>query len=226
MSVFREQCRRTETAVDLSSPISSVVPSLDGAVLAVLARSAQPLTASEIARLVDASYNGVVAVVTRMADHGIVEARRHGRTTVYVANRAHVAWPAIALLADLRGTVLDRIATHVAAWPAEVLGHVGAVVLHGSFARADGDAASDVDVLVVLDDDVDEDAASAALLALAQDIEAMTGNRADVLRVSPHALAERLAEHAGFRRALREEGIVVHGALPSVTRPVSEGASR
>lgn len=156
--------------MDVSMPITTVVPSLDGPVLAVLAATVSPLGLADVhARAGRGSKSGVRSVLLRMVDEGLVVAVPGG----YVLNRDHVAAPAVELLATLHGELTRRLRAAVEDWP--TLPRL--VGMFGSAARRDGDANSDIDVLVVsddpdLDDRVDE---------LAAQIRRWTGNRAQVI---------------------------------------------
>jgi predicted nucleotidyltransferase len=169
--------------MDVSLPITTVVPSLDGPVLAALAATSSPMGLAAVhARAGRGSKSGVRSVLLRMVDEGLVLEIPGG----YVLNRDHVAAPAVELLACLHGALTDRIRSAVEEWPV-----VPAVVgLFGSAARRDGDASSDIDVLVVSDDpDLD-----ARVDELAEKIRRWTGNRAQVIGRTPK-------EIAGLRRA-------------------------
>ncbi len=164
--------------MDVSMPISTVVPSLDGPVLAALAGTASPLGLAEVhARSGRGSKSGVRSVLLRMVDEGLVLDVPGG----YVLNRDHVAAPAVELLASLHGELVSRIRAAVEEWQT-----VPALVgVFGSAARRDGDVDSDIDVLVVsdaadLDDLVDE---------LADQIRRWTGNRAQVIGRSSKEIA-------------------------------------
>lgn len=160
--------------MDVSMPIRTVVPSLDGPVLAALAATASPLGLSEVhSRCGRGSKSGVRSVLLRLVDEGLVLEVPGG----YVLNREHIATPAVELLASLHGELTGRIRAVVEEWPTspELVG------MFGSAARRDGDASSDIDVLVVsddpdLDDRVDE---------LADLIRRWTGNRAQVIGRTP-----------------------------------------
>jgi hypothetical protein len=104
-----------------------------------------------------------------MVDEGLVLDVPGG----YVLNREHVAAPAVELLANLHGELAARIRAAVAGWPGEVL----LAALFGSAALRDGDASSDIDVLLVSDgiglDSFADD--------LAGRVRAWTGNLAQVV---------------------------------------------
>ena len=159
--------------MDISLPITSVVPSLDGPVLAALSTTTAPLTLAEVhARTRRGSKSGVREVLLRMVDEALVLAVPGG----FVLNREHLAASAVETLANLHGELAQRIRAAVEAWS----GDAALVGLFGSAARRDGDALSDIDVLVVSDasdlaDFVDE---------LAGRIRLWTGNRAQVVGVT------------------------------------------
>jgi len=159
--------------VDVAVPLRSVVPTLDGPVVAVLAATTAPLSLAEVHRRAGGgSKSGVRRVLLRLVAEGLVHEVPGG----YRLNRDHVAAPAVELLANLHGELVARIRDDVGTWsPAPRL-----VGLFGSAARRDGDASSDIDLLVVSDDpnadDVDR---------LRARIEAWTGNTAQVLALTP-----------------------------------------
>lgn len=164
--------------MNVSTPIASVVPSLDGPVLTALAATTAPLGLAEVhARAEQGSKSGVRSVLLRLIDVGLVQEVPGG----YVLNREHIAAPAVELLARLHGELARRIRSAVDEWPTqpELVG------IFGSAARRDGDTSSDIDVLVVTDDpDVNEQ-----VDALAERIRSWTGNRAQVVARSPSDLA-------------------------------------
>lgn len=156
--------------MDVATPISSVIPSLDGSVLAVLAGTTDPLPLAEIHRMTDrGSKAGVRRVLMRLVDTGIVWQVPGG----YILNRAHVAAPAIEELSTLHGNLTERTRDTLDEWP----GDIALAGLFGSASRRDGDEHSDIDVLVVSDSEGLDDLAD----ALAQRIANWTGNQAHVV---------------------------------------------
>lgn len=164
--------------MDVSMPITTVVPSLDGPVLAALAATASPLGLAAVhARTGRGSKSGVRSVLLRMVDEGLVLEVPGG----YLLNRDHIAALAVELLASLHGELASRIRGAVEEWPTRP----ALVGMFGSAARRDGDSSSDIDVLVVsddpdLDDRVDE---------LAEQIRRWTGNRTQVIGRTPKEIA-------------------------------------
>lgn len=125
--------------------------------LAVLAGTTAPLTGRQIARLAARGTSpSVSAALARLVEQGLVHRQVAGRAYLHILNRDHVAAPAVQALAGLRGELLRRLRDTFAGWePSPV--HAS---MFGSAARADGDASSDIDLLVIRPKGVDaEDAA-------------------------------------------------------------------
>lgn len=161
----------------MSSPISSVIPSLDGAVLSALAGTKAPLNLSTVHKVAGrGSLSGVRRVLVRLIGTGIVLDVPGG----YVLNRDHVATPAVELLTHQWGEVFDRIRRHAAGWP-DAPQLVG---IFGSAARRDGGEDSDIDLVVVSDaTDASENGAE-----LAANVERWTGNATHVITVGSRDL--------------------------------------
>lgn len=199
-SLFCTSCdilptKRGMVEVNVSMPISTVVPSLDGPVLAVLASTYAPLSLADVHRRAGpSSKSGVRQVLVRMLTQGLVAEVPGG----YVLNRDHVAAPAVELLANLHGALAGRIRSAAEAWPGQVL----LAGLFGSAARRDGDASSDIDILVVSDDAALDEFAD----ELAGWVRAWTGNPAQVVGLSTAELRRlRAAKEpivAGWERDL------------------------
>lgn len=132
--------------VDLTDPTRAVTATLDGPVLAVLASAGKPLTVGEVAALMPrGSEIGVRKSLARLVEQGIVRAEEMGRNRIHELNREHVAAPIALALAELRLTLWARLRSTLSGWnPKPVYGCV-----FGSAARGDGDAQSDIDLLLV-----------------------------------------------------------------------------
>lgn len=132
--------------MDLSDPTRAITPSLDGAVLAVLATAGRPLSVGQVAEAaVRGSEIGIRRCLGRLVEQGIVRATLMGRNNVFELNREHVAAGVAILLADLRNTLWQRLETELRAWPVSPI----YACVFGSAARGDGDEASDIDLLLV-----------------------------------------------------------------------------
>ena len=132
--------------VDLMDPTRAVTATLDGPVLAVLAQAGKPLTVGEVAAQTPrGSEIGVRRSLARLVEQGIVRATEMGRNRVHELNRDHVAAPVAVALAGLRLALWQRFRGALSGWnPRPVYACV-----FGSATRGDGDAQSDIDVLLV-----------------------------------------------------------------------------
>lgn len=186
--------------MDVASPISSVIPSLDGPVLGVLVGTSAPMSLTEVHRLAGAgSLSGVRRVLLRLRDAGLVRVVPGG----YVLNREHLAAPAVEQLAGLHGLLADRIREALHAWAGEVL----LAGLHGSAARRDGDERSDIDVLVVSDSPGLDDLVE----SLGERIERWTGNAAHVLGRTTRAISRLRQADEPILRSWERELLVLMG---------------
>ena len=208
-----QSANSTITSMDVSHPIRSLITSLDAPVLEVLAGTTRPLSGREVHRLArTGSDRGVRLVLGRLVAQGVALAEEHAGSTLYVANRAHFAWPAVEILVGLRTALLDGVRDRIAAWPIAPV-HAS---LFGSAARRDGDEQSDIDILVVRPDgsgdDAWNDAWEAQLDALRSWVFASTGNRCQAFDVTGSRFAEHVAAADPLVDAWRRDGIHLAGA--------------
>ncbi len=132
--------------MDVSDPTRAVTPTLDGPVLAALAAAGRPMTVGQIADVaVRGSEIGIRRSLARLVEQGIVRATVMGRNQVHELNRDHIAADVAVQLADLRNVLWRRFREEFASWRPTPL----YAAVFGSAARGDGDAASDIDLLLV-----------------------------------------------------------------------------
>lgn len=194
----------------MSHPVRGVIPTLDAPVLEVLAGTTKPLSGREVYRLARAgSDRGVRLVLNRLVAQGLAVADEHAGSTLYVANRAHLAWPTIEALVGLRHTLLDRLCKLIGGWPIAPV-HAS---LFGSAARGDGDERSDIDILIVRPDASPDDAWEAQLDSLRSWVLESTGNRCQIFDVDRSRFAEHVAAADPLVNAWRREGIHLVGTL-------------
>lgn len=193
--------------MDVSRPMAALVPTLDGPVLEVLARTLRPATGREVHRLAGVgSESGVRLVLGRLVEHGLVKASQAGRATLYVANRDHIAWPLVEGLVDLRRELFGRVRGLVASWElAPVL-----VAAFGSAARGDGGVGSDIDLLVVRSNGRD-DAWEGQLDDLRERVELWTGNTCQIYDLTEGELVEHVAEREPIVDEWRRDAVVIFG---------------
>jgi predicted nucleotidyltransferase len=200
----------TVSSMDVSRPYTAVSPTLNGDVLRVLAGTSLGLTGREVAALAGRrSHSGVLDALHRLTKHGLVKRVELNRAYLFALNREHVAAPAVELLANLRTELFSRIRGAIAGWQ---IAPVHASVF-GSTARGDGDADSDVDVLIVRPPQMAQDERwQAQVDALREEIEAWTGNQAAIADISEAELAELRERQRPIVGELRSDAIVVAGS--------------
>lgn len=200
--------------MDLSSPISSVIPTAQGAVLAVLSRSGEPLSGRRVASLTNGRFGQwrVNEVLGQLADAGIVLRESRPPAKLYRLNRDHVAAAGVEALANQRQELLSRIRTEVAAWRV----HADAVWLFGSAARGDGDTTSDIDLLVVRPVTVDEDEQTwlAQIDDVSEHIARWSGNSCEVLELSRAELVGVVSGGERLVEDLLTDALTLSGASP------------
>jgi predicted nucleotidyltransferase len=208
--------------MDLSRPVASVVPSLDGDVLLVLVGTTRPLTGREVSRLVRrGSWSGVRRVLHRLVRQGLVTAQEATPSLLYSLNRDHVAAPVVIALAQLRTEFFERIRDQIGQWRISP----ASAAIFGPAARGDGSTESDVDVFLVRPDEVDEDDSEwrGQVAVLSTAILGWSGNPASVIEVSA-AEAGRLSER---QATLAEE--ILRDAVSVAGRSIADvlaGAAR
>jgi predicted nucleotidyltransferase len=201
-----------DNIMDLGRPLSVITPTVDGDVLAVLARAEVPFTGRQVHQIAGRhSERGIRNALHRLSAQGIVSRERVGSADQYRLNRAHLAAPYVEALARLRDELLRRLAGELQGWmiPAAF------AALFGSAARGEMHAGSDIDLLVVRPDGVDADEPNwrAQLDAVALHVTAWTGNDTRVLEFSVREARAGLAASDGVLLAARDEGLVIHGPL-------------
>jgi hypothetical protein len=200
--------------VDVSQPITAVVPSLDGPVLAALARTKLPLTGRQVHKIAGGSEAGVRKVLTRLARQGLVNVAPAGSSQLYTANREHLAWPAVEILASLDARLQEEILAQLRSWnPAPV--HAS---MFGSAARRDGSTDSDIDLFILRPDDCAEDSEPWATQVdrLRAVVTSRTGNRCQVFQLDSQRLASHVAVADPLIGEWQRDAVTLIGEAPAV----------
>jgi predicted nucleotidyltransferase len=197
--------------MDLSRSYAAVMGgALEGEVLSVLAGTTRPLTGRQIARLAThGSDRGLRLALNRLAEQGLVDAVEAPPAVLYSLNRDHIAAPVALELAGLRGELLRRLRTAIAQWRVPAV-HAS---MFGSAARGEGDARSDIDLLVVRPESVDSEDPEwrDQLHELAVAIERWTGNHAGISEVGEEELSHLASERRPIVDELERDAITVAG---------------
>lgn len=128
------------------------------------------------------SPTGVQHALDRLVDEGIVHQAPAGRAFIYSFNEEHLLAPAVEVMAAARLELLARLRTLIRGWKIPTF-HAS---IFGSFARGEGDSASDIDVLVVRPKDIDaeDERWHEQLSELGDRIHSWTGNPPGSVEIS------------------------------------------
>jgi predicted nucleotidyltransferase len=209
--------------MELGNPFKVVTPTVDGAVLGVLAGATAEFTPPEIQRLLGRySVDGVRKALVRLTDQGIVLRHGPGNASLYRLNRDHLAAPAIIELARTKQRLLVSLQTQVAGWKRPCA--YGAVF--GSAARDSMRADSDIDLFVVRPRQVtdDEEVWAQQLLDLARSVHSWTGNDARILEYGADELDGGTTSRDPVLSAVRQEGLRFAGPSNYLRKAEKAGA--
>lgn len=188
--------------MNIGKPYADVITGARGELLAILVSLARPATIRELGRLADISSGHAWVVVDQLARAGLVRKTIAGRATMVVFNPDHLAADGIKSLMSMRGELVNRLSTEVGGW----IG-VAAAWLYGSTARGDGDASSDIDLLVVGSTDMESELWTAQVGLLRTKVEAWTGNVVQLSEYTVDSFRQLVVERNPLVAAIRQDGI-------------------
>lgn len=207
--------------MDFVRPIEAIVPGAQGRVLAVLAETTAELNLRTIAKLADVSIAQASRVLPGLVELGVVERREVPPSSLFRLVPEHIASQTLLALARSTDTVLDEIGHMAGALP-----HPPAsVIVFGSFARGQAGRDSDVDIVVVRPTEIDEDddGWAESLEAWRRNVERVTGNPVEVLKVSAEEASVKVAGRSHIWSDIRRDARVVHGLNLNELRAVRSG---
>ncbi len=193
--------------MELSRPLSTVTPTLDGDVLAVLARSGAEFTTGQLHRiLTNGSQEGIRKVLQRLVGQGVVLAVRVGNAYGYRFNRDHLAAEYILGLARLPENLLKRLEDRLGSWASAPV----YAAVFGSAATGSMTSTSDLDILLVRPDDADDVAWETQVDDLAAEVTRWIGNEVRPLVFTETEVADRGRDEPVLRDVLAD-GLIVAG---------------
>jgi len=205
--------------MELNRPLMTITPTLDGDVLALLARHDAVFTTGQVHRiLTEYSEEGIRKVLRRLSDQGVVLSERIGNAFAYRFNNEHLAARHIFELARLQETFLSKFQEYLASWQTPPV----YAAVFGSAARGRMTPASDIDVLLVRprtavdatwDDQVDD---------LATTVTRWLGNDARVLEFTEDEIATNGREEPVLDDVL-QEGLTVAGERSWLVKQLRKG---
>jgi predicted transcriptional regulator len=205
--------------MELGRPLSTITPTLDGDVLAVLATSDVTFTTGQLHRILTRnSEEGIRKVLLRLVKQGVVHSDRVGNAFAYRLNRDHLAAEHIIGLANLQAKLLKRIEDRLESWrpPPKY------AAVFGSAARGSMTVDSDLDLLLVRPDDTDDVSWEAQVNDLTADVARWTGNDTRPLEFTAFELAAR-GRHEPVLRAVLDDGLTVAGTRSWLNKQLRKG---
>lgn len=194
--------------MDLSSPLSSLVPSLDGAVLEVLAGTESALGVSQIRRLARrGARSGIHRVLDRLVGHGLVEAEPTNLGFVYRLNRKHLLAEAVVSAVRAKVGLMERLSAACTTLQPPVV----SAALFGSMARGEAGPESDVDLLFVVEEGAAGQEWDEQLLSLEAQIRSWTGNRVEYVVLTRSHLRTLVDDGEPLVESLRADAVDLVG---------------
>lgn len=196
--------------MNLNSPIGSLIPSMDGVVLEVLAGTHSAMGPTRIHELSHrGSRPGISLALGRLVEQGLVLAEPTNYGHIYRLNRDHVLAPAVLAAVGAWEEFLRRLTTACRSLDPAPL----SAALYGSVARHESGDASDIDLLIVVDETLDRHAPewTDQTDELARRVRAWTGNRLEPIVVDANHLADLAIAGDPITLSLREEAVTLVG---------------
>jgi predicted nucleotidyltransferase len=204
--------------MQIQRPFALLTPTIDGDVLAVLARAEREFTPPEVHHLIgEHSVDGVRKALRRLADQGIVLQRRAGQAILYQLNREHLIAPAVATIAGFRELLLQRMRSEIESWRTAT----PFAALFGSAAAGAMRTDSDIDIFIVRPNRTDPDDSiwRSQLDTLSRHCTNWTGNDARVLEYADKEVADGLARNDPVLSDIQNEGLRLTGPSGYLRRP-------
>jgi predicted nucleotidyltransferase len=207
--------------VELNRPLATVTPTLDGDVLAVLARHGATFTTGQMHRiLTQHSEEGIRKVLRRLTGQGIVLSERVGNAFAYRFNHDHLAAQHIVGLARIQETFLDRLEGLLESW----LSPPVYAAVFGSAARGQMATSSDIDLLLVRPRAASDAEWEDQVSDLAVTVTRWLGNDTRVMEFTESEIVLRGREEPVLNDVLRE-GLTVAGRRSWLTKQLRTGRS-
>jgi predicted nucleotidyltransferase len=198
-----------QSAVDFAEPIPAVIPGATGRVLNVLAHTSKELSARSVAQLAGVSPAQAARVLPRLAELGVVSRRDVPPASLYRLVPEHVAADALAALARLALTFVERFGHDID----RLSPRPACVAVFGSFARHQARADSDIDLLVVRPPrvSVDDDQWRATIDEIRDRGRLLSGNPIEILEVAQREVKTLIRSERPLWRDIVRDAVVVYG---------------
>ena len=202
--------------MNLSKPLTSLIPSLEGVVLTVLAGAKAEFTGAQVHRVIGMySDKGVRDALNNLADHGIVIRKEAGAANLYSLNRGHLLAEPILAIAQARQELFRKMGDEIKAW--KVKPHCAAIF--GSSVRRDMTKDSDIDLFIhrKSETELNKHEWQQQLLNLTLDVLRWTGNDLQVFELNDEEIRKELTSKDGVIYNIIREGIIIYGDKEALT---------
>lgn len=182
------------------------------AVLRVLWRARRPLNASQIAADAGLTRPAVATVLKDLADAGVVVSSSAGRANIHTLNRSSVyVERMVAPLFEAETELPDQLLRELRDAFED---SASAAVLFGSYARGDQVPESDLDVVLVAEDDAMKAALEYRLPRYEDEFRSHWGVSLSVLTYTAREAGALWRSAPSFLESLSSDGLVVFGKGP------------
>lgn len=202
--------------MNLSKPLTSLIPTLEGEVLTVLAGAEASFSGLQVQTIIGKfTPRGVRNALQRLCVQGVVTRRPAGSADLYELNPDHLMTKYIKSLVSLRSEFLKLLEKEVTAWPILPIG--GAIF--GSAVRSDMKPDSDINIFIVRPQAIEfgHDAWREQLSNLSRKIGEWTSNDAQIFELDAVGINLELASKDGVLYSIIEQGVLFYG-VPNYLR--------
>lgn len=195
--------------MDFVHPLQSVVPGVQGRILAVLAETTGELNLRTIASIADVSEAQASRVLPGLVAIGLVERREAPPSALFQLVRDHIAAGPVVALARSRDRMIEemrRISEGLSVQPASV-------IVFGSFARGEADTDSDIDTVLVRPSGVSEsdDSWSDTVQQWIDRVNDVSGNSVEVLEVPEDQIPAKLDGGGSVWQEIQRDALLIYG---------------
>lgn len=207
--------------MDFIHPLQTVVPGVQGRILAVLAKTTAELNLRTIASIADVSEAQASRVLPGLVAIGLVERREAPPSALFRLVRDHIAAEPILALSRSRDRMIQKMREIAEGLPISPT----SAIIFGSFARGEADAESDIDTLMIRPSGVGEsdDAWSTSVQQWIDRVGEVSGNRVEVLEVDEDEVPARLRSGRSVWQDIERDGLIIHGRSVDSFKSVSRG---
>ncbi len=196
----------------MTNPTRVIAPTIDLQLLTILAGVDGEMSRGEISKLAPLiSSSALFKALRRLSTEGIVHVRSaSSRINFYSFNRDHIAADAVVAAMGLRQKLFERIKGKAISWKIQPV----SLALFGSAARGDGTPESDIDVLVIRSNKVDEDSPAweEQVSELSQLIYNWSGNHASIIQVNEKEIAQMVKSKKPIVKSLKRDALYLLGS--------------